>query len=173
MNVEELFKKISIRGRFAFGIMCIEEYLLENKIENPCIEKLLMHLWEFTESENLDIWDERISDLNPNNILEVDYEKFPNDFPTINASEYRELKKIYENLNADLIKLISETIEIGISNLYGGTGEYSKYSLIPTLEVYKIAEKIISKKPDVDNFVQFKYSESNGWGNKFTKQKLI
>jgi hypothetical protein len=79
----------------------------------------------------------------------------------------------YENLNADLIKLISETIEIGISNLYGGTGEYSKYSLIPTLEVYKIAEKIISKKPDVDNFVQFKYSESNGWGNKFTKQKLI
>ncbi|PTD16294.1 hypothetical protein [Flavobacterium columnare] len=173
MNVEELFKKISIRGRFAFGIMCIEEYLLENSIKDFWIEKLLIHLWEFTESDNLDVWDEKISDLNPYNILEVDYEEYPNDFPTINASEYKELKKIYENLDSDLVILISQTIEIGVSNLYGGTGEYSNHSLIPTLEVYKIAEKTISKKPDVNNFIQFKYSESNGWGNKFTKQKII
>lgn len=74
---ETLFKTISIRGRFAFGVMCIEKYLFENKIENPWVEKILILLWEFTNSESLDIWDEKISDINPQNILEVDYEMFP------------------------------------------------------------------------------------------------
>lgn len=173
MIEETLFKTISIRGRFAFGVMSIEEYLSENKIENPWIEKLLILLWEFTNSENLDVWDEKISDINPKNILEVDYEMFPNDFPTITTSEYNELKKLYQNLDEDLIKLISNTIEIGTSNLYGGTGEYSKFSLIPTIEVYKTAKKIILNVPNIEKFIQFKFSESNGWGTRFTKQKLI
>jgi len=172
MNIETVFKKISIRGRFAFGIKCIERYISENKIEINRIDKLLSQLWEFTESENLDVWDEKISDLNPTNILEVEYEKFPNDFPTIDASEYKELKKIYQNLDEDLIKLISETIEIGTSNLYGGTGEYSAYSLIPTIEVYKIAEKVLSKMPDVNSFIQFKFSEFNGWGDKIVRYNI-
>jgi hypothetical protein len=169
MNIETVFRKISIRGRFAFGVKCIERYISENKIEIDWIDKLLTQLWEFTESENLDIWDEKISDLNPTNILEVEYEKFPNDFPTINASVYKELKKIYQNLNGDFIKLISETIEIGTSNLYGGTGEYSTHSLKPTIEVYKIAVTVLSKMPDINSFIQYSFSESNGWGNKIVK----
>jgi hypothetical protein len=151
MDIETVFKKISIRGRFAFGVKCIESYVSENKIEIDSIDKLLTLLWEFTESESLHLWDEKISDLNPTNILGVEYEKFPNDFPTIDAAEYKELKKIYQNLYKDLIKLISETIEIGTSNLYGGTGEYSSHSLKPTIEVYKITEKLLLKMPDVNS----------------------
>ncbi len=173
MIEETLFKTISIRGRFAFGVMCIEQYLFENKIEDTWVEKILILLWEFTNSESLDIWDEKISDINPQNILEVDYEMFPNDFPTITASEYNELKSLYQILDKALIKLISDTIEIGTSNLYGGTGEYSKFSLTPTIEVYQTANKVISNPPKIEKFIQFKFSESNGWGNRFTKQKQI
>lgn len=172
MDIEKVFKKISIRGRFAFGVKCIERYISENKIEIKSIDKLLTQLWEFTESENLDVWDEKISDLNPTNILEIEYEKFPDDFPTIDASKYKELKKNYQNLNQDLIKLISKTIEIGTSNLYGGTGAYSNHSLIPTIEVYKIAEKSLSKMPDVNSFIQFRFSEFNGWGNKIVRHNI-
>ena len=40
-NVEKHFKKISITGRIAFGIKCLEEYLTENKIRNVWTNRLI------------------------------------------------------------------------------------------------------------------------------------
>ena len=45
------FKTISVRGKLAFGAICIEKYIDEKKLNEPWLQILVDTIWEFT-SEN-------------------------------------------------------------------------------------------------------------------------
>ncbi|MEM6697358.1 MAG: hypothetical protein AAF599_03110, partial [Bacteroidota bacterium] len=65
MNSEivERLKKISITGRMALGIRCLETNLQDlGLLGYPEVQKMLSDFWEYTSSNRLDIWE--------NNILE-------------------------------------------------------------------------------------------------------
>ncbi|MGR7814561.1 hypothetical protein [Lacinutrix undariae] len=166
----EILKKISIRGRFAYGMKCLEQYVKENELKDELIVKILDNLWEFTNSDELDVWDEKISDLNPKHILNIQPEKIESEFPTITVNEYHELKKFYENSDTDFIIMVENVIEIGTGNLYGGIDEYSSWTLEPTLEMIKSMN--LKRIPNIKNFEFSKFSEDNGWGNKIRRKTL-
>ncbi|WP_047547413.1 hypothetical protein [Psychroserpens sp. Hel_I_66] len=172
MNIDkqiEILKKISIRGRLAYGMKCLEQYVKENEINDELIDKVFDILWEFTTSDELDVWDEKISDFNPKHILNIKPEKIESEYPTITINEYYELKKFYENSDTDFISMIEKVIEIGTGNLYGGTDEYSSWTLEPTLEVIKMSELKLEHIPDITKFKSFEYSEDKGWGKKINR----
>ena len=55
ITVENRLKEISIRGRMALGIKCLEIVLDKNKlIHNKDIKELLSILWKFISSESLE-----------------------------------------------------------------------------------------------------------------------
>jgi hypothetical protein len=164
-DIENKIKKTSIRGRFAFGVFCIEKYISENDIHSKWIDKLIPTLWEFTNTDKMDLWEEKISDLTPLNILEYSPRNSYSDYPSLSESEFNELKKYYSELDNELIQMIDETIEIGLGNLYGGTGEFSKETFESTMFVYKLADKLLSEKPNFDNFYKSRFTEFHGWGN--------
>ena len=170
--ITKKLKKISIRGRFAFGVKCIEQYAFEKNIDNKWIYKILETLWEFTNTDRLDIWDEKIEDLNPWNILEEHPDNNPSDYKTLSINEFNELYIFYNSLDKNFIDMIGNVIEIGTGNLYGATGKFSLFSLKPTLEVLRIAKLEIKQIPDIKFFEFSKFSEENGWGNNFSKDKL-
>ncbi len=163
--IENRIKKISIRGRMALGIKCLEIKLekdeLINKIE---IKKLLSELWDFIGSKRLDLWEEKFLDYEPESLIEdFENEKF-GDFKNLKKEEIKVLYETYKKSKPDLAELISWVIEIVRGNLYGGTGEYSKWTLDPTIEVLKIMKNHSLKIPDLAKFEKSKYSEFHGWG---------
>ena len=168
-NPEEIFKLISIRGRLAYGIFCLEQAFKESNKENELSSKIIKILWEFTTSENLSEWEEEITDYEPiyvNDDSFIGYETLTND-------QVLELKGFYKNLPYNIIQLIENSIDIGMSNLYSGTGEFSPSSLEPTMKVFKTAQLSLSKKPNPEAFLISKYTEFHGWGNNINRQDFL
>lgn len=169
---EKKLKSISIRGRFAFGVKCLEQYVNENNIEGKWIDKLLNTLWEFTTSERLDLWDEKINDLDPWNILDTHPENKAEGYKSLTGKEFYDLKDFYASLDKGFVEMIGNTIEIGTRNLYGGTGKFSNETLQPTLELTRVAKNLLNNIPKIEDFEFSRFSEQNGWGNKFDKEIL-
>jgi len=169
-NVEKHFKKISITGRVAFGIKCLEEYLTENKIRNVWTNRLINTLWEFTTTKNLSEWDKKISDLTPECILDTHPKNIAENYNSLSESEFQSLKEFYLKVDDKLIYLINLVIDIGTTDLYGATGKHSENTLKSTMEVYKFAQKEINVIPDLNKFNITKFSENGGWGNRIDKE---
>lgn len=169
-NIERHFEKISINGRIAFAIKCLEEYLIENKIRNVWTNRLINTLWEFTTTKNLSEWDKKISDLTPECILDTHPKNIAENYKSLTESEFQSLKEFYLKVDDKLIYLINLVIDIGTTDLYGATGKHSENRLKSTMEVYKFAQKEINAMPDLNKFNITKFSENGGWGNRIDKE---
>jgi len=72
-----LFELISIRGRMAYGITCLEKVCTIWNIKNEKMNIFIKCLWTFTSSGNLAKWEEKVLSLLPNNDeIEVYANKF-------------------------------------------------------------------------------------------------
>jgi len=168
-TVEDHFKKISIIGRLAFGVTCLEQYIQEQNLESKWLDRIINVLWEFTISKDATGWNNRISELDPNNILDKNPCNKASDYDTLTELEFNELKKYYGGLPKDLLLLIDLVIDVGTSNLYGATGDYSKSTLESTMMIYKFSQEKIDKMIDINKFKISKFSEQGGWGNAIEK----
>ncbi len=169
-TIENHFKKVSITGRVAFGTRCLEQYIVERNMKHNCISKIIDTLWEFMDCEDLTEWDNKISDLDPSNILDTHPANTYDDYRSLTKLEFQEFQKFYSSINNDFLLLIQWTIDIGVSNLYGATGRHSKSTLTPTMKVYNFAKDNIKAIPNINVFLVSKYSERYGWGNKISKE---
>ncbi|OAV45120.1 hypothetical protein A3850_011745 [Lewinella sp. 4G2] len=154
----------------ALGIKCLEIVLDKNNlIHKKDIKELLTVLWGFISSERLDLWSEEIIDYDPKSLIE-DYENSNfEDFRFLSEVEIERMYCIYKNSKSEVLELIELVIAIGTGNLYGGTGEYSKMTLIPTIQVLNIMARNNYQTPKLANFEKSKYSELHGWGTKREK----
>jgi len=105
-TIESDLKKISITGRLAFGITCLEQYIKEQNLKNKWLDRLIDVLWEFTTSEDLEEWDNKISDLDPSNIIDKHSDNKASDYDSLTEFEFNELKKYYSGISNDLLLLI-------------------------------------------------------------------
>ena len=170
ITVENRLKEISIRGRMALGIKCLEIVLDKNKlIHNKDIKELLSILWKFISSESLESWSEEIMDYDPKSLIE-DYENSNFEcFRLLSEVEIKSIYYIYRNSKSEVLELIELVTAIGTGNLYAGTSEYSKSTLIPTIKVLNLMARNNYRTPKLENFEKSKYSEFHGWGTKRDK----
>ena len=147
---KSLFEPISIKGRMAYGITCVENLFKTWNIKNEKIDLFIECLWTLTSSDHLGQWDEEIHSLLPDN---DEIETYANEFG-------------YNNLNLVQQKVLSNTIwdviEIGQGSLYGAFN--SKFSLLPLMTVIETLEKQNIELPEITPFRKSKVSERNGWG---------
>jgi hypothetical protein len=168
LNDETALKGISIRGRFAFAMRCLELVLdKQQEINKPIIQSILTQFWTYTKSDRLDVWEEEIFAFDPD-LQQVDIDEFS--FPT--KAEIEEVRRYYSSTSRTVRELISTIISIGRNNLYAATGEYSESTLIPTLHMIKLTESVTGQIPNLENFKNFSFSESNGWGNAFERKDV-
>jgi hypothetical protein len=156
----ELLKRISIRGRVAFALFLLEQIIAKNDLFY--LKMMIKYIKEFTESRQLDEWHYKIEKLTPEYILNSEYYELKN---IINELDFKNLKQCYYNLPEDVLMLVEDTIWIGISNLYGDTGEYSKGSLFYLRRVLLHSEKYNLEYPVFHN--RFSFFEGDGWGAPF------
>lgn len=147
------FEPISIIGRFAFGLTCLEHTCQAWQVKSQKMNELIEYLWTFTSSHGLDTWESELNEFLPNYTYEM---------PT--RFEYGFLENDKQELLTDLIL---EVIEIAGANLYGGFR--SEYTMVHTLKVASLLEENNIELPNLTPFQKSKVTEFHGWGNPVDK----
>lgn len=148
-----ILETISIVGRVAFGVTCLEHLCEKWNIKNQQMVELIELLWTFTSSNNLSVWESQINEILPDYTYEIPI-KFGFEF-------------LLKDKQETLTDVILEVIEIGGANLYGGFK--SEYTIGHTLKVASLLENNNIELPDLKPFQKSKVTEFHGWGNSVDK----
>lgn len=160
-------KQISIRGRYALGLIILDTLLVRHHIDDELMYEIFNNLKEFLSTSALDLWEDKIKEYDPDSILDNHPQNKFEEYDYLSVDKLQKLQKYYIGIPNEINDAISDLVEIGLGNLYGGTMDYSPYTLEPTLEMLSkygslvevelagILDKLIIMSP---------FSENNGWG---------
>ncbi len=163
--IEDL-KTISIRGRMAFAIQCIDNYIHFKNINNFEAELTLVidKLKEFLTSNTLDVWDEQVRDLLPSSILDNHPQNNLEDYEYVDFEIAKKLEEAYRSLPIDLINIIDYSAAIGSNNLYECIVGFSSKTLTPLLNIIKVLRASNIELPEIDKYLDYKFIKEEGWG---------
>lgn len=165
--IEEKFKNISIKGRVAYGISCLERALICYSCTLKNWEWVLEKIWEFTSIEYLDDWFYEMAEFLPDSLLE-DNEYIPEEFEYITEKQFYILLELYQKESNQVINQIFNLIfEMGTFDLYSRLENYSPNTLICLEKINNIMVLNNIELPSVANFIRYSYYENKGWGNSF------
>ncbi len=163
--MEDIIKRISIRGRFAFCLACLHNSLIKEGIDAQKLRILLDRLHDFLSSVKLSVWETKAVEVSPDTLLDIHADNDLGAYKTLSKEEAEYLKNMYTTLPKAIVQLIDLTISVGLSNLYGGTGEYSSHTLEPVLQVVDVMEQSGYQMPDISAYERYRFAEDHGWGN--------
>ena len=156
----ETFKAISIRGRMAFAINCLDNIIETKGIASNILNKFILNLWQFTRSNNLGEWDKNISDFIPMIGEELEEEEL--DYLTI--EEGKKLQEIYSSLPKFIVEVIDNIIDLGRIELFTSHSDYAPKSLKRLEKIITIVINENIPLPDVNEYKKFHYNIDGGWG---------
>lgn len=78
-----MFEDISIWGRIAFGICCLENYILEHEYPKVKWKVVFEQLWSFPEIEYYDEWCYKLVEYLPECIMEFNEYNSDSDWVTL------------------------------------------------------------------------------------------
>ena len=141
MPTDAQIDQISIIGRVAFGITCLERVCEAWEIRGFHMERFIEHLWDFTSSEDLSTWE--------NDILKMLPEVEGVGYLYAEAFGFQYLDQEYQNRMA---LLLDDIVQIGRGNLYSGF--VSSISREPLIRVATMLEKAGIPVPDIKPFAR-------------------
>lgn len=162
MNVED-FKNISIRGRVAYGIACLERALLVYHCQNSMWNSVLEKLWSYTSVKYLDDWYYEIAEYLPDSISETT-EYISSEFEFLSEEQFNDLKILYGESNIIIEKLFRLIFEMGTIDIYGKLEKHSMNTLDKLGEILKIMNIANIELPEIQFFLKYRYEDNNGWG---------
>ncbi|AEA42353.1 hypothetical protein [Fluviicola taffensis] len=164
-------EKISIRGRVAFGILCLEMFIKHLNYDFSKWKIIIDELWSFTNS-NIGLWHEKISEMTPFSILEeIPFEK--KGCECINEKKHNELQLLYKNSNAEILKIINLIFDIGTRDSYSSISNFSPDTIKYLNEIISILEQNSIQLPNEKLFINQSISENQGWGKEFSKEDIL
>lgn len=160
------FKNISLNGRVAYGISCFENVLLSLKCDVSNWKMVLEYMWQFTSSQDLEVWNDQIAEIIPENLLEFKtYEE--HDFEYLKESQFKYLYDLYQNIDPKIDYIIRQIFYLGSSHSYSVIVDYGQRSLEELDRLIKFMVDNCFPLPDIEPFLKFSIEENKGWGNKF------
>lgn len=163
---EKLFS-ISVAGRIAFIIMCIEKYCITQYPEKDW-SPLAEHLWSFNDSY-WDEWAYALTDIMPEYIYEYDrFEKYTGKY---SYDTFRNLYKDLKNndLN-ELLDLLNDFMGLYLHTCVFDFNESEFPEIIKEIVGYLTKNNI--PVPDVEKVSFSEFRENNGFGEKFDGRYL-
>lgn len=165
------FKNISLNGRVAYGICCFENTLMFLKCDVSNWKTVLGYLWEFTSTQNLEVWNDQVAEIIPENLLEFKNYK-EHDFEYLDESQFEYLYGLYQNIDERIGYLIRQIFYLGSSHSYSVIVDYGQRSLD---ELDRLVTFMVNNSfplPDIGPFEKYSIDENKGWGNKFDGKTL-
>lgn len=163
------FSNISMNGRMAYAILCVEQYLC-SKFPDDDWSILSREMWKVT-SLYWDEWNERFIEIIPQYLFEFDtYEN--SDFEKISKEDYFAFVELFKNkpdtINQLLLKL-QDLYDVYIYSDIPGEGEEASQIV---LDICNILDQNNVSLPNVESVSFSSFSEKNGWGNSFNGESL-
>jgi hypothetical protein len=166
-----VFINVSIRGRVAFGICCLENALTQLGYPLTEWQLVLAQLWKYTEQSMLDDWHEVTAEYVPEAVLEeLPFDKKGNEYVSqeLNAA----LGMLYRGVPRFIHELIDEIFWAGTIELYGALVNGGEQSLLHTLAMVKLMKDNTIPLPGYPAYTVF-LELSGGWGKPFTREYLL
>jgi len=164
------FKEISIRGRVAWCILCLENAIKFYGLEDLNWDFIFSLLWSYTNGK-VGNWHYPMAEAMPASILTTPYSK--RDMENLTESQYDELKKLYSSGNEVTNFIIDKVFEVGTRDLYSSIVNDSPDTIKYTEEIKEVMEKNKIPLPDISLFKKIPISENEGWGREFTREDLF
>ena len=166
------FKNISIRGRVAFGVSCLNTYL-KTKYPDIDFSPVLNLACKITEdSDYIDNSTEAFMEIIPEYLYEFDnYEE----------AEFEYLSKEAYNLFISIIPKDDPDLNILMHSIRDIAWEYCYVALEPGAQnTYRYLNSIIETMnkcafplPDINAFKKYDFSESDGWGRHINRAEYL
>lgn len=175
--MDNKFNTVSMNGRMAYVIMCVEAFL---KVRYPERDWSLVSevMWEAT-STNWGDWPEKYSSILPDVLLQYDRYDSEELGESLSKAEYITLRALYAGITNGIEDDPTDEVNYMLNKPYEmamvyegtviGNGEES-------LAIISNAEHVLKKyNIPVPNYEKVKFSSSqelNGWGNDFDGRPL-
>lgn len=168
-----MFENISIRGRIAYGICCLENFILSRNYPKSEWKILFDNLWTIHEMPYVDCLLDKYVELFPACVLE--FPQYDEDWEYVDESTFNQLYTLYSKCPAqNEVTEILETIhEIGCVYVYSSTSPPAPLSLaVVNDELIPLMKKLNVVLPNVKHFQQFSIHERNCWGEGMSRDMI-
>lgn len=163
------FSNISMNGRMAYLILCIEKYLI-TKYPMKDWSELSKIMWNVT-SNYWDEWDYKYIEIIPEYLFA--FKSFEDsDFECITKEEYSYFSELLRDLPEEVNKLLLAPHNLQEVYCYSdipGKGEEASQII---LDICTILQNSNIELPDVSSVTFSGFSEKSGWGEQFDGSKL-
>ena len=160
------FRPISMRGRVAFAIMCLEESIMRLAPEPERWLVVVNQLWKYTSEESLDVWQEVTAEFTPGAILKY-AEYVEQDYELLTRDGFWLLRDLYQSCDPLLRELTDLVFDIGTLELFGSLDGFAPQSLRHLVQVLRLLGERGLPVPSVDLVSEQAFTSRHGWGNPF------
>ena len=168
MTIITKFKNVSVRGRYAYAIFCLEAYFKQKKYDTIPTNLILNTLWTAVEKEGyLDDFNIILETI-PESIIEDKILDFP-DFETP-KKDCLLLYDFYKGKEEELNDVIESIIEIYRISLH--TVVLDDYTLETLSSVFHFMDKHKVPLPCYDKILTYSIEEKGGWGHPRDRESL-
>lgn len=164
------FTNISIRGRVAYAVLCLEKAIVHFGFDKYDWSFVLNLLWSITNTK-LGSWHYPLAECTGRSI--INDEGNLEDLEFLTKDKFWELNKLYKKSNNVILRIIDLIFEISTRDLYAsivnGSPDTLKYlqEIIDTMDQNKIS------LPNMEFIKKLPISENGGWGRDFTRQEIF
>lgn len=161
------FIEVSIRGRVAFGVVCLENAIKHfNRLDLEW-NFLLKLLWSYT-NDNVGTWHYQLAECIPSAVMVGD-DKYL-DF--LSKQQFWEFNKLYSQCNDEILQIIDLIFSIGVEDLYSSIVNNSPETICHLNDIINILNNDNIPLPSIDLFERFPITENHGWGREFTRAEV-
>ena len=173
----DLMRTISMNGRMAYIILCIERYLLV-KYPHKDWSKLSKIMWQAT-SEPWDEWMDTFIEIIPQYLFEFDsYEEA--DFEELSENDYDYFVELFDGVSNGLGDDSSDKVNFLLYSLKELEEVYCYTSIPGTGEesidiVFKVCSVLVEDNVELPQISKIKFSsfsERDGWGDRFEGKNI-
>jgi hypothetical protein len=164
------FKEVSIRGRAAYAILCLEKVITHFGLDKYDWSFILHQLWSITKSK-LGSWHYPLAECTGRSI--INDEEYLDDLEFLTKERFWELNTLYKKSNSIILRIIDLIFEISTRDLYSSIVNASPDTLIYLREIIDLMEQNNISLPDVNLFKKFPFTENEGWGREFTREDIF
>ena len=168
MNTQDL-NNISMNGRMAYSILCIEKYLL-TKYQNDDWSILSNEMWKAT-SSYWDEWDETFLEIIPEYLFEFkSYEE--SDFEYLTKEKYNSFVSLLNNKSSEINEMLMSLHKLCEIYSFSSIPQNGQKASEIVIRLCNILESNNIPLPNIDTVSFSIFTEKNGWGNNFDGTKL-
>ena len=158
------FSNVSLAGRFAYAVMCAENYAL-TKYPNKDWKPLFTWMWKAT-NDYFDEWWYRFMEILPEYLYEFDnYQDAQFDY--LSEQDYNYYAEFLKDIDKNMERLLEIPGEIAMVYSYTEIPGKGKESIDLLKESIKILENNNIELPDPKEVEFTSFNKKNGWGENF------